>query len=131
MNCIIVTQDLLIEKGIRKLILESGHLRLLFAFHACDKASACMAEHRIDILFFDIQMYDFDSIEFIYPISEDTFVIFIPQPDPFISMDGTVNEKPFSNLMMKRFKEGIDAGRFFLSLNKKEKYNAPYDYFII
>lgn len=131
MNCIIVTQDLLTEKGIKKLILESDHLHFLSAFQVFDQASAYMAEHCVDILFFDIQMYDFDSIEFIYTIPEDTFVIFVPQSDSFISMDGTVREKPFSDLMMKRFREGIDEACFFLSVNEKEKYSATHDYFII
>ncbi|WP_343658052.1 hypothetical protein [Chryseobacterium sp.] len=129
MNCIIVTQDFLIEKSIRKLVLESDYLHLLSAFQAFDKASAYMADHCIDILFFDIQMYDFGSIEFIYTIPEDTFVIFVPQPDPFIN--SAINEKPFSNLIMKRFKKGLDEARFFLSLGKKEKYNRSSDYFII
>lgn len=131
MNCIIVTKDSLIEKGIKKLILESDYLLFLSAFQTFDKASLCMEDHCVDILFFDIQMYDLSSIEFIYTIPEDTFVIFVPQSDPFINMDGTVNEKPLSNLTAKRFKEGIHEAKIFLSLSKKEKNNTPHNYFVI
>lgn len=132
MKCIIVTEDYLMKTNIEKLIVQSDNLYLLSTFNTTSEASKFMSDNCIDVLFFDIQMCDFDSIEFIYSIPENTFIIYVPEADSFINTYKTINKKDFSDSMIvKRFKQGVDEAHVFLNLIKKETPDISDNYFII
>lgn len=128
MNCIIVTEDFSMKKNVEKLIISSD-LHLLSTFITTSEASAFMKSNSVDVMFFDVQMCDFDSIEFVQNIPEKTFVIYIPE---FSVYANDVDKQELSNFtIVKRFQESVEEARLFLDLIKKENPNITADYFVI
>ena len=129
MNCIIVTEDFLMKKNIEKLIIPSD-LYLLSTFMTTSEASAFMKNNCVDVMFFDVQMCDFDSIEFVQTIPHRTFVIYIPEFSVFANVE-VGSEQLSDSTIRKRFQKSVDEARLFHDLMKKETPNITDDYFVI
>ena len=128
MNCIIVTEDFLMKKNIEKLIIPSD-LYLLSTFMTTSEAYVFMKNNCVDVMFFDVQMCDFDSIEFIQTIPDRTFVIYIPE---FSLYANDVNNEQLSDsTTVKRFQKSVNEARLFHDIIKKENPNINDDYFVI
>lgn len=129
MNCIIVTEDFSMKKNIEKLIIPTD-LQLLSTFMTTSEASAFMKNNSVDVMFFDVQMCDFNSIEFVQTIPDITFVIYIPEFSVFANVE-IESEHLSDSTIAKRFKKSVDEARFFQDLIKKENPNISDDYFVI
>lgn len=128
MNCIIVTEDFSMKKNVEKLIISSD-LQLLSTFITTSEASAFMKENCVDVIFFDVQMCDFDSIEFVQTIPEKTFFIYIPEFS--IDANDVDRVKVSDSMIAKRFQKSVEEARFFQTLIQKENPNFSDDYFVI
>lgn len=128
MNCIIVTEDFSMKKNVEKLIISSD-LNLLSTFITTFEASDFMKNNGVDVMFFDVQMCDFDSLKFIQTIPDKTFVIYIPE----FSIHANAFDKSqlTDSTIAKRFNESIAEARLFLNVPEKENANISADYFVI
>ncbi|CAD0218266.1 response regulator [Chryseobacterium sp. JV274] len=132
MKCIIVNDDSEMRKTIGKLIGHSRGMKLLSVFNSTSEAALFLRDNCVDLVFFDIQMYDVKNLEFIQNISERTFVIYIPEFSPFVNTTKKPQLEQLSeSTIAKRFKKGVDEARIFLKLIKKEKPDILDDYFVI
>lgn len=77
MKCIIVDDEPIARKGVKKLVEEIPALELLDSFNSAKAAAVFMEENPVDLVFLDIQMPGASGIEFARSIPKTTLVIFI------------------------------------------------------
>jgi DNA-binding LytR/AlgR family response regulator len=77
MKCIIVDDEPIARKGVKKLVEEIPALELLDSFNSAKAAAIFMKENPVDLVFLDIQMPGVSGIEFARSIPKTTLVIFI------------------------------------------------------
>jgi DNA-binding LytR/AlgR family response regulator len=77
MKCIIVDDEPIARKGVKKLVEEIPALELLDSFNSAKSAAVFMKENPVDLVFLDIQMPGVSGIEFARSIPKTTLVIFI------------------------------------------------------
>mgnify|MGYP003623229692 CR=1 FL=1 len=76
MKCIIVDDEPIARKGIKKIIDQIPQLKLLDSFNSANAASEFMQTTQVDLIFLDIQMPGINGIEFARTIPKNTLVIF-------------------------------------------------------
>ncbi|RRD71664.1 LytR/AlgR family response regulator transcription factor [Tannerella forsythia] len=76
MKCIIVDDEPIARKGIKKLVDQIPQLELLECFNCAETASAYLQTTEVDLIFLDIQMPGINGIEFARNIPRHTLVIF-------------------------------------------------------
>lgn len=76
MKCIIVDDEPIARKGIKKLVDQISQLELLDSFSSAETASEFMETTTVDLLFLDIQMPGISGIEFARSIPRHTLIIF-------------------------------------------------------
>lgn len=76
MKCIIVDDEPIARKGIKKLVDQISQLELLDSFSSAETASEFMETTTVDLLFLDIQMPGISGIEFARSIPKQTLIIF-------------------------------------------------------
>jgi two-component SAPR family response regulator len=120
------------KNTIEKLIVQTDDIEFVSAFNTTFEAHVFLKSIKIDVVFFDIQMYDVNNLEFIQNIPENTFVIYIPEFSPFVNTAYKKDTKHLSeSVIYKRFKKGVDEARVFLELIQTENSNISDDYFVI
>jgi DNA-binding LytR/AlgR family response regulator len=77
MKCIIVDDEPIARKGVKKLVEEIPALELLDSLNSAKAAAVFMKENPVDLVFLDIQMPGASGIEFARSIPKTTLVIFI------------------------------------------------------
>ena len=77
MKCIIVDDQPIARKGVKKLVEEIPALELSGSFNSAKAAAVFMEENPVDLVFLDIQMPGASGIEFARSIPKTTLVIFI------------------------------------------------------
>jgi DNA-binding LytR/AlgR family response regulator len=76
MNCIIVDDEPLARKGIKRLIEKYGQIELAGNFNNAASASKFISQVPVDLIFLDIRMPGITGIEFAKTIPANTLVIF-------------------------------------------------------
>lgn len=76
MKCIIVDDEPIARKGIRKLVDAIPQLELLESFNSAEAAAEYMQTTTVDLIFLDIQMPGINGIEFARSIPKHTLIIF-------------------------------------------------------
>lgn len=76
MNCIIVDDEPLAREALQLLIPKTPGLSLMESFGSANAAARFMEDHRIDLIFLDIQMPGINGIEFARQIPKETLIIF-------------------------------------------------------
>ncbi|MDR1341547.1 MAG: LytTR family DNA-binding domain-containing protein [Prevotellaceae bacterium] len=77
MKCIIVDDEPIARKGVKKLVEEIPALELLGSLNSAKSAAVFMNENPVDLVFLDIQMPGINGMEFAKSIPKTTLVIFI------------------------------------------------------
>lgn len=132
MKCIIVNDDHLMKNSILNLIDQSGDLKLMSVFTTTSEAISFLNNHQVDVVFFDIQMYDVNGLEFLHLIPEGIFVIYIPAFSPFSYTNETVLRKPKgTSVIAKRFQKGIEKAKSYSNVFRNENRFNFEDYFVI
>ena len=120
------------KNTIEKLISQTNDMQFMAAFNTTFEAEQFLKGIKIDVVFFDIQMYDAKNLEFIQNIPENIFVIYIPEFSPFANTASKITTVQLSDsVIAKRFKKGVDEARVFLELIKKEHPDISDDYFVL
>lgn len=76
MKCIIVDDEPIARKGIKKLVNQITQLELQDSFNSAEAASEYIQTTNVDLIFLDIQMPDINGIEFARSIPKHTLIIF-------------------------------------------------------
>ncbi|QIK53819.1 response regulator transcription factor [Dysgonomonas sp. HDW5B] len=76
MRCIIVDDEPIARKGIKKIVDQISELELLGSFNSAEAASMFMMGNSVDLVFLDIQMPGINGIEFARNIPKNTLIIF-------------------------------------------------------
>lgn len=76
MKCIIVDDEPIARKGIKKLVDQISQLELLDTFNSAEAASEFINTTTVDLVFLDIQMPGINGIEFARSIPKHTLIIF-------------------------------------------------------
>lgn len=76
MKCIIVDDEPIARKGIKKIVDQISELELLGSFNSAEAASMFMMGNQVDLVFLDIQMPGINGIEFARNIPKNTLIIF-------------------------------------------------------
>lgn len=76
MKCIIVDDEPIARKGIKKLVDQISQLELLDSFNSAETASEFIQMTTVDLIFLDIQMPGISGIEFARSIPKHTLIIF-------------------------------------------------------
>lgn len=76
MKCIIVDDEPIARKGIKKLVDQISHLELLNSFNSAEAASAFIQSTPVDLVFLDIRMSGISGLEFARSIPKHTLIIF-------------------------------------------------------
>lgn len=76
MKCIIVEDEPIARKGIKKMIDGISQLQLLDSFNSAEAASGFISSTNVDLIFLDINMPGINGIEFARTIPKHTLIIF-------------------------------------------------------
>ncbi|MDR2039597.1 MAG: LytTR family DNA-binding domain-containing protein [Bacteroidales bacterium] len=76
MKCIIVDDEPIARKGIKRLVDQISQLELLDSFNSAETASQYIQTTDVDLIFLDIQMPGINGIEFARSIPKHTLIIF-------------------------------------------------------
>jgi DNA-binding LytR/AlgR family response regulator len=76
MKCIIVDDEPIARKGIKKLIDRITQLELLDSFNSAEAAAEYIQTAHVDLIFLDIQMQGMNGIEFARSVPKQTLIIF-------------------------------------------------------
>ena len=76
LNCLVVDDEPLARKGLVEYVGEIDFLNLVGECENALKASAFMSEHRVDLIFLDIQMPKISGIDFLRNLKHPPLVIF-------------------------------------------------------
>ncbi len=76
MKCIVVDDEPIARRGIKKLVSKISSLELVGAFESAETAADYMKDDPVDLIFLDIRMPGISGIEFARKIPETTLIIF-------------------------------------------------------
>lgn len=76
MKCIVVDDEPIARRGIKKLVSKISSLELVGAFESAETAADYMKDNPVDLIFLDIRMPGISGIEFARKIPETTLIIF-------------------------------------------------------
>ncbi|GAE82842.1 LytR/AlgR family response regulator transcription factor [Bacteroides reticulotermitis] len=76
MKCIVVDDEPIARRGIKKLVSKISSLEFVGAFESAETAADFMKDNPVDLIFLDIRMPGISGIEFARKISETTLIIF-------------------------------------------------------
>ncbi len=129
MTCIIVNDDISARNAINMLINQTDNLKLIASFNNTSEASKFMSENTVDLIFFDLQIDETSSYEFIKAIPFKTFVIFIPQ---FYSPENRkYNAHAIDSQNVLQFQEGIEIAKAYFNAMKEDNSNIANGYFVM
>src|SRR5690606_30974046 len=76
MNCIIIDDEPLAREELQALLEEISDIEILAKFSNAVKALEFLKEHRVDLIFLDIEMPLMKGLEFAQLVPEQTLIIF-------------------------------------------------------
>lgn len=76
MKCMVVDDEPIARRGIKKLVSKISSLELVGAFESAETAADFMKDNPVDLIFLDIRMPGISGIEFARRIPETTLIIF-------------------------------------------------------
>ncbi|QBQ41910.1 response regulator transcription factor [Sphingobacterium psychroaquaticum] len=117
MQCIIVDDEPIARKGIKRLVDEIAPLELLDSFNNTESASLFLKDTKVDLIFLDINMPGMNGLEFARTIPDTTLVIFTTAYSEY-AVDSY--ELDALDYLVKP----IDAARFRKAVEKAIAYHA-------
>lgn len=123
MKCIIVDDEPIARKGIKKQVDLIPQLELLGSFNSAEVASSFMSTTTVDLVFLDIQMPGINGIEFARDIPKHTLIIFTTAYSEYALDSYEVDAidylvKPIDNV---KFRKAIDKAITYHSLLLEEE----------
>lgn len=117
MRCIIVDDEPIARKGIKKLVDQISQLELLDSFNSAESAEVFLKETNVDLVFLDINMPGINGIEFARNIPKTTLIIFTTAYSEY-ALDSY--ELDAVDYLVKP----IDAARFRKAVEKAIAYHS-------
>lgn len=117
MRCIIVDDEPIARKGIKKLVDQISQLELLGSFNNAESAEVFLKDTDVDLVFLDINMPGINGIEFARSIPKTTLIIFTTAYSEY-ALDSY--ELDAVDYLVKP----IDAARFRKAVEKAITYHS-------
>lgn len=117
MRCIIVDDEPIARKGIKKLVDQISQLELLDSFNSAESAGLFLKDTNVDLVFLDINMPGTNGIEFARSMPKTTLIIFTTAYSEY-ALDGY--ELDAVDYLVKP----IDAARFRKAVEKAIAYHS-------
>lgn len=137
MKCIIVDDEPIARKGIKKLVDQVPELELLDSFNSAEAASLFLLNNPVDLIFLDIQMSGITGIEFAKNVNKNTLIIFTTAYSEY-ALDSYEVEaidylvKPIEG---ERFRKAVDKAiayhTLLISEEKKSVENVEDEYIFV
>lgn len=137
MKCIIVDDEPIARKGIKKLVDQISQLELLDSFNSAETASEYIQTTEVDLIFLDIQMPGINGIEFARSIPKHTLIIFTTAYSEYALDSYEVDAidylvKPIDTV---KFRKAVDKAITYHSLlleeDKKNVENVEEEYIFV
>ncbi|MDO4320650.1 MAG: LytTR family DNA-binding domain-containing protein [Bacteroidales bacterium] len=117
MNCIIIDDEPIARRGMKRLVENDSRLDLRGVFSNADEAADFLAGNPIDLVFLDIQMPGTTGIEFARQIPDRTLIIFTTAYSEYAADSYEVDA-------MDYLVKPIDTARFSKAVTKAADYIA-------
>ena len=117
MKCIIVDDEPIARKGIKKLVGQISQLELLDSLNSAEAASDFIKSTAVDLIFLDIQMPGINGIEFARTIPKHTLIIFTTAYSEYALDSYEVDAVDY-------LVKPIDAARFRKAVKKALAYHS-------
>lgn len=128
MNCIIIDDEPMARKGMKRLVETRRELELTAMFDSAFKATEWLKNNNTDLIFLDIEMPELNGIEFARHISEKCLVVFTTAYSEY-ALDGFELDaldylvKPID---LDRFNKAVDRALSYKQLSESvEDNNNP------
>lgn len=123
MKCIIIDDEPMARKGIRRMVERRPELQLTAIFDNALSADVWLAEHSADLIFLDIEMPDINGIEFARKLPPKTMVVFTTAYSDY-AVDGF--EVDALDYLVKpidpaRFNKAVDRALYYKSIVEEAK----------
>jgi len=131
LNCIIVDDEPVSQDILKKYVVDTPTLKLLQVCNNAFKASKVLMQHKIDLIFLDINMPLLSGMKFYKSLSNPPYVIFTTAYPEFAAEGFEVDAvdyllKPFPfDRFLKAVNRAIDR------IGKQEKQNATGEYILL
>nr|WP_294482258.1 LytTR family DNA-binding domain-containing protein [uncultured Bacteroides sp.] len=118
MNCIIVDDEPLARRAIKRLIEKYGQLELVGSFNNATSVSKFISEFPVDLIFLDIRMPGITGIEFAKTILANTLVIFTTAYAEYALDSYEVDAIDYlvKPIVFERFQKAVDKAVAYHSL---------------
>lgn len=125
MKCIIVDDESIARRGLRKLINENADLECVAEFGEPEEALEFLSSHDIDLAFLDIEMPGMNGIELAEKLPESCSVIFITAYTDYAISGFEVEALDYlvKPLESKRFHAAVDKALRYAALLEQSKKN--------
>lgn len=120
MKCIIIDDEPLARKGMKRLVETRPELELDAMFDSAEKAAAWLTDNNTDLIFLDIEMPGLNGIEFARQVPRECMVVFTTAY-PDYALDG------FEVDALDYLVKPIDPTRFNKAVNRAISYKALRD----
>ena len=114
-NCIIVDDEPIGRRGMKRLVDNDGRLNLLGTFNSGESAGEFLEENHVDLVFLDIQMPGISGMELAAKIEGRALVIFTTAYSEYAVDSYNVNSVDY-------LVKPIDPERFTKAVTKAETY---------
>jgi DNA-binding LytR/AlgR family response regulator len=125
MNCIIIDDEPLAREAIELLINETDDLDLIGSFNSPETVTQFIENNAVELIFLDIQMPEFNGIEFARSIPKETFVIFTTAYSEFATDSYEVDAIDYLIKPVKpeRFQKAVEKAHTYSRLFKADYAN--------
>lgn len=122
MNCIIVDDEPLAREAIAMLIGQTNGLNLIGSFNSPETATGFIENHKVELIFLDIQMPGINGIEFARTISKETFVVFTTAYSEFATDSYEVDAIDYllKPIKLVRFQKAVEKAQTYSKLFKTD-----------
>ncbi len=127
MDCIIVDDEPIARKGMRRLVESHPDLSLKGVFDSAVSAQEWLKENKADLIFLDIEMPGTNGIEFARGLPEDTMVIFTTAYSEYALESYEVEAIDYlvKPIRKERFDRGVDRALTYKGLLRSADRSEP------
>ena len=123
MNCIIIDDEPIARRGMKKLVEKDGRLNLLAALGSAEEAMEWLSSNETDLIFLDIQMPGMTGMEFARQLPVKTMIIFTTAYSEYAADSYEVDAVDYlvKPIDPARFEKAVTKAAVYISLLEKSR----------
>ena len=136
MKCIIIDDEPIARKGMKRLMEDFHDLELIASFDTAESAETWLSENHADLIFLDIEMPGMNGIDFARRLPKDCMVIFTTAYSDYAldSYEVEAIDYLVKPIKKERFSNAVSRANYYKSLIESSASNsveAELDYIIV